>query len=417
MSPRDFTPRFVVSLLMTGVLAGMVGIVLTVLLHGVQHLAFSGVWSGSMPFNQLAGLASPWRRVWVLTACGALAGVGWYLIHRFGSPLVDVKTVVTEPDRRMPLKTTIGHALLQIVTVGMGSPLGREGAPREMSVALATPLLNRMGLEDGQKRVLFACAAGAGLASVYNVPFAATVFVLETLLLGWQLPMFAAAVLTCGTAVLTARWGLGDLVQYNLPLLAYTKVNEVLLVWSVAAGVVMAAGVRAFVWSLDRLPKWSHRHPALIVFSAAAFGLIGVMSVWYPEILGNGKSGNQLSFANLLTWEHAAGLLAAKWLAIMLAMVAGAYGGRITPSMMLGGLIALLLALSWNIWLPAVPVGAAAFVGATVFLGMALNMRLTAIVFTFELSRLPTGLWLPVCLCMGTALAVHIVWDNARKKS
>ena len=95
----------------------------------------------------------------------------------------------------------------------MGSPLGREVAPREISVALATPLTRRFALTEQQTSLVLACASGAGLAAVYNVPFAAAVFVLETLLLTWSLPAAAAALITCGLTVWVARLGLGDVVQ------------------------------------------------------------------------------------------------------------------------------------------------------------------------------------------------------------
>ena len=87
-------------------------------------------------------------------------------------------------------------------------------------------------------------------------------------------------------------------------------------------------------------------------------------------------------------------------------MLGGAYGGRITPSMMLGGMLALTLAIAWNSGLPPVSIGAAAFIGAAVFLGLAQKMVLTAMVFMLELSRLSTAYWLPLCLCMGSALLV-----------
>ena len=83
--------------------------------------------------------------------------------------------------------------------------------------------------------------------------------------------------------------------------------------------------------------------------------------------------------------------------------------------MMLGGMIAFASAVAWNGVLPPVSAGAAAFVGATVFLGLAQNMRLTAVVFMLELSRLSTAFWLPVCVCMGVAMAVQMGW--ARRKA
>jgi H+/Cl- antiporter ClcA len=45
----------------------------------------------------------------------------------------------------MPFFSTIGHDLLQIITVGLGSPLGREVAPREVGAVLAGRLSDRAG--------------------------------------------------------------------------------------------------------------------------------------------------------------------------------------------------------------------------------------------------------------------------------
>lgn len=228
-------PRRVLAvLLLVGMVAGCVGIGLTHLLHAVQQLVFQGsLHSEHIPFRQLVQAASPLHRFWALLACGAVVGIAWTCLHRYGAPLCDIKTTVKQPARAMPLKTTLCHALLQIITVGMGSPLGREVAPREISVALTTPLTRRFALTEQQTSLVLACASGAGLAAVYNVPFAATVFVLETLLLTWSLPAAAAALLTCGLTVWVARLGLGDVVQYgHLPVDIPPSAGPSLLMWS-----------------------------------------------------------------------------------------------------------------------------------------------------------------------------------------
>ena len=262
---------------------------------------------------------------------------------------------------------------------------------------------------------MLACASGAGLAAVYNVPLAATVFVLETLLAAWSVPMVLAALLACGVAVLVVRVGLGDTVQYaHLPNLENVAFDASFLAWAAVCGVLIALGVNAFAWSNGKLPKLNKASWKMLPIALLSFAAIGAMGMWQPEILGNGKAGNQLSFADALTWQTALALLATKWAAVLLASLAGAYGGRITPSMMLGGMIAFASAVAWNAALPPVSAGAAAFVGATVFLGLAQNMRLTAVVFMLELSRLSTAFWLPVCVCMGVAMAVQMGWTRRK---
>src|ERR1700676_3634540 len=96
--------------------------------------------------------------------------------------LVSIKKAVDSPASRMPFAATTVHALLQIVTVALGSPLGREVAPREIGAALAGWLSDRAGLAAEDSRIMVACGAGAGLAAVYNVPIGGALFALEVLL-------------------------------------------------------------------------------------------------------------------------------------------------------------------------------------------------------------------------------------------
>ncbi len=391
------------SLVVIGILAGITGIVLNLMIHEIQHYAFGWVLSGDVSFREVVVSASPLRRVLVLLACGAIGGIGWVCIHRYGSPLVSIKASVQDPRKLLPFKTTICHGLLQIVTVAMGSPLGREVAPREISVAFAAQWIRMTHPDPKTHKLLIACGAGAGLAAVYNVPLAASLFILETLLLDWGASAVGAAVLCCGTAVYVMRLGLGDLVQYPIP---QTDLNSTLMLWAAAAGPVIAFGVSLFEKSLDRVPSFPRKSTKMIWISLLAFGTIGLLSIFFPEILGNGKAGNQLSFSFSIGWEYGLELFIAKWAAIWLAMLAGAYGGRITPSMMLGGMLALILAIAWNAALPVIPVAAAGFVGAAVFLGLAQKMPLTSAVFLLELTRFSPAYLFPVCLCMATAIPV-----------
>ena len=81
--------------------------------------------------------ADPLRRLAVLVVCGIVAGGGWWALYRYGRPLVSIRRAVRAADPRMPVVSTTVHALLQIVTVALGSPLGREVAPREIGSLLA----------------------------------------------------------------------------------------------------------------------------------------------------------------------------------------------------------------------------------------------------------------------------------------
>ncbi len=93
--------------------------------------------------------------------------------------------------------------------------------------------------------------------------------------------------------------------------------------FSIALGAVIAIGVVVFNITQSKLPAFHRNSPVMIVVSIIAFTLIGVLSMYYPEILGNGKAGNELTFANDITWTYALGLFGSKWIAVLLALAAG----------------------------------------------------------------------------------------------
>jgi H+/Cl- antiporter ClcA len=132
-----------VALLLTGVMAGLGGMLLAMLLHEIQHLAYGYSQNQLIsPQTFLEGVtdASAQRRFIVLVAAGIVAGGGWWLLARYGQKRISISTAVNNPDKPMPPLTTLVHILLQIITVAMGSPLGREVAPREAGRSLPAVL-------------------------------------------------------------------------------------------------------------------------------------------------------------------------------------------------------------------------------------------------------------------------------------
>ena len=159
--------------LITGLVAGVIGSFYIHLMHFVQHLVYAYSAADGLDFGQAVARVSTEHRLAALFGCGLVVGIGWVLIHRYGSPLVDIKTAVQDEKKTMPLVTTLVHATLQIITVGAGSPLGREVAPREASAGIMSAVVKHCNLTWENRALIIACAAGAGLAAVYNAPLSA----------------------------------------------------------------------------------------------------------------------------------------------------------------------------------------------------------------------------------------------------
>ncbi|SMG26900.1 chloride channel protein [Paraburkholderia susongensis] len=390
--------------LLTGLGAGIGGMLLALLLHGIQHVAYgysvSHVVSAASFLDGVSD-ASPQRRAMVLTLCGLVAGLGWWALYRYGRPLVSIRAALKSDDPQMPLMSTTIHALLQIVTVALGSPLGREVAPREIGSALAGWLSRRAGLSVAQSRIMVACGAGAGLAAVYNVPLGGAVFVLEVLLgtFGWS--VLVPAVVTSTVAALVARLGLGNEFQYLTPAMT---LNASLTVWSIVCGPVFGAVAWWFVELTKRSRAAAPKDWRLPVLSLLNFAMIGMLAMYFPQLLGNGKGPASLAFDGGLSISLAATLLVLRVAITASSLRAGAEGGLLTPGFANGALLAIVLGGLWTLVWPGASPGAFAVVGATAFLAASMQMPITAVVLAFEFTRVSQEFLIPILFAVGGAL-------------
>ena len=393
---------FATVVVLVGVTAGLGGMLLAMLLHIVQHLAYGydlGHVANPESFLQGVIAASPFRRFVALTLCGVVAGVGWWAVHRFGRPLVSVKTAVgtEKAGPRLPALPTIAHALLQVVTVGLGSPLGREVAPREIGALLATRFSALAALTEGETRIAIACGAGAGLAAVYNVPLGGAMFALEVLL-STMAPRAVVAALTASVTASTVAWiGLGDVSQYTLPPL---EITPRLVAASIVAGPLFGMAAYAFKLITHMATARAAHGWKMVPCAIVAFLVIGLIATQFPQIPGNGKGPLQLGFEGELDGGLAASLLVLKLFAIAISLRVGAAGGVLTPSLTLGALLATALCQVWSPVFPGVSDAGFAIVGAAAFLAASMDMPMTAILLVLEFTGVSHDFCVPIFLAV-----------------
>jgi H+/Cl- antiporter ClcA len=389
-----------------GIASGLAGLGLNLLLRLVQHITYNyslHTIRGGESFLQGVTGASDLRRFVALCVCGALAGVGWWLLHRFGSPLVSIAQALRENGPRMPLLPTMAHAILQIVTVGLGSPLGREVAPRELGAVLAIRLSERAGLAPEYCRIMIACGAGAGLAASYNVPLGGTLFTLEVLLGIFSLSVLMPALATSVIATLVVWIGLGNEPPYSLPQLS---ISPSLVVWSLIAGPVFGLAAYLFVSATNAARAQAPKDWRLPAWCAVVFPAIGLLAIPFPQLLGNGKELAQAGFDSDVGLGLAATLCLFRLLVTLSALRAGGAGGLLTPSLTIGGLLGIVLGSFWNHEWAAGSLGPFAIVGSAAFLASSMKMPLTAIVLTVELTRLGHDFLIPISLAVAGSIAV-----------
>ncbi|OBK20983.1 chloride ion channel protein [Mycobacterium asiaticum] len=390
---------FFCAVVVVGLLAGLAGLTTTVVLRSVEHLTYHYTF-GSL-LDGITG-SSPVRRALGPMIGAALAGLGWWLLRR-RAEVPPLASTVARHDR-IPRSAWSIDALLQVILVGSGASLGREGAPRQFAAVLGdfgTERLKRLSPAD--REILLACAAGAGLAAVYAVPLAGALFTLRILLNTWRLRAVGAALITSSLAV-----AVGSLVTHDHPELDWPSAESAYLLS--AHGLALAPLAFAVGWAFNKIiaaarPAELIRSWVLVPALAAAGLLTGICSHWWPELPGNGKSVLTVSLASGMTLSSAAVILALKPVLTALFLRAGGAGGLLTPSLATGAAAGAVVVLALNqtagthLHGPVISLGAAAGV-----LAVTQGSPIWAAIFVWELARPP--IWMLAVFAV-TAVGAH----------
>lgn len=399
--------EFACGVLAIGLLAGVAGGATTVLLHGVQHLTYHYTF-GSL-LDGITG-SSPVRRAVGPMIGGALAGAGWWWLRR-RSPVPALDEAIARPGP-MPRRTLSIDAGLQVLLVGTGASLGREGAPRQLAAALgdwATSLLTPPGCQSRltarDREVLLACAAGAGLAAVYSVPLGGALFALQIMLRTWNLRAAGTALVTSALAVAVAAPLTHDETALHWPSATPSVVLTGLAV--LLAPLMLGVGL-----AFNRLMSFArHRTPSaswwLIPAIAGAGLLVGICSHRWPELPGNGKSVLTVSLNSGLTMASAGAILLLKPLLTAVFLRAGAVGGMLTPALATGAALGSAVAMSINALTPLqLSVPAVSLTCAAGVLAITQGTPGWAAIFVWELARPP---WWLLLVFAAATFAAHLL--------
>ena len=329
------TPRFWVMVVLTGIAAGLLGALMMAILFNVQYAAF-GYHAGSLEHG--AEQASAARRVASLLIAGVFGGVAWFLLRRYtrGEPS-EIDEAVWNGDGRLSFRRCLGTSVISEIVIGMGASIGREAAPKLLGGASGSVLAGWGGLSAQQRRLLVACGGGAGLAAVYNVPLAGALFTAEILIGSITLPVMLPAIACSAIATATAWIYLPDHAVY--PGIPDYRFTWSVMTWAVLAGPVIGLVSAGYI----RLIGWVSYHRATgttaLFAPVIAFGVLGVIGIWYPQLFGNGLDMARDAFLGLSSAGLLLTLFALKPLVTALCLGSGASGGLFTPTLATGAVL------------------------------------------------------------------------------
>ena len=395
------TRRLTAATLLTGVIAGLVGLACKHVLHWIQALAWD-MHAGTL--LEAASATSPTRRIAVLTLGGLIGALSWFLLFRRNKAITSVSAAV-DGTAMPPLRTT-WHALTQILIVGLGASVGREVAPREMAAAFSAAVADRLGLTPEDRRIIVACAAGAGLAAVYSIPLSGAIYTLEILLASLSARAVAPALITSGIAVLISTGFTRPAFFYTVPTLTPSLS---LTVFGALMGPVLGAAGWFFKEAVARTGAIRPRDWRILITLPLASVVVGLISTHIPSVLGNGQASAQTQFD--ATWAAGAGLafallvLLAKTATTFLTIGTGGWGGVLTPAVALGAGLGAVIGLPWATAWPGSEIAAFAFIGAAAFLGTSMKAPFTGLILVIEFTGQGATILVPAVLAVGGATA------------
>lgn len=388
-------------MVLTGIGTGLAASALTRLLEVVERY----VWGGTgLDILETASRAAPMRHLLALLGAGVLVALGQLLFTRLSSGNgIDITAAIWFTSGRLPALRTLGSATLSVIIVGLGATLGREGAPKQAGAVLANTLSDRVQLSDEERRLLVACGAGAGMAAAYGVPLGGALFALEVLRGVLALRFVLPALVTALVATAVSWQFLPDAPTYLVP---DYRASLSSTTWALLAGpilgLVSVLYVRSVAWANGHKPDGWRRVLAPVV----ALGLLGAVSIPFPQLLGNGRDVSQLAFLGEVSAPLLLALVFLRPAATVLCLGSGAPGGLFTPSLALGALLGGVLGLPWAWLWPGVPAGLFALVGATAMLAASTQGPISSVVLMMELTGFSRVAVVPLLLAVATATLV-----------
>ena len=235
--------------------------------------------------------------------------------------------------------------------------------------------------------------------------------------------------MTVWTATVTANLVIVNEPTYPVPQLPLDATTLTVAALTGAVLTPLALGFRALS---QRAEKIKAKDRSLLWRIPLSFVLVAVVSLWLPEILGNGRLLTQHTFnasldaaADGLSAAAAVYVLAlcvAKATVVVVSLRSGSYGGTLTPSLALGAAAAFCVA-ALVLWafpgLGGVPGGAsmvlyaAALTGTAAFLGVSMNAPLSALTLLIGFTGQGASAWLPMAVAVGTAVLTRWAWTRA----
>lgn len=258
---EDARPLLLVSLcvlaLVVGVVTGLGAVVFRALISFVHNLLFFGQLSFFYDSSAFTAPA-PWG-AWVILV-PVLGAIGvTFIVENFapeakGHGVPEVMDAIYYQRGIIRPVVAVAKSLASALAIGSGAAVGREGPIIQIGSALGSTLGQVIRMSMGQRIILVAAGAGAGIAATFNTPIGGVLFATELMLPEISVNTFLPVAISTATATFIGRLFFGAqpafTVPGNLAPLPAEPSSALILLLYVGLGAVVGVAAALFVRSL-----------------------------------------------------------------------------------------------------------------------------------------------------------------------
>ena len=395
-----------VQVILNAILIGIVAKVLVYLIDGITNLAFYGRLSiePAGPAENHLGVAVMVIPILGGIIVGLMARFGSKAIGGHGIPEAMEKIILDES--RIPPALTFLKPLSAAISIGTGGPFGAEGPIIATGGAFGSLTGQWMHISPGERKIVLAAGACAGMAAIFGSPLAAVLLAVELLLFEFS----PRSVIPVGLACVTGA-GMHFLLFGTKPVFGMATIPvpssaalSIYVLLGAVIGVIASLVSKSVYWiedMFDRLPVHWMWWPAI---GAVAIGVVGYFA---PHTMGVGYDNIQWLLKGAAPLGVIATLGILKYVSWSISLGSGTSGGTLAPLFTIGGALgAVLGGLVLQLFpLTHINIATAALIGMAAMFAGASRALLTSIVFALETTGQINGL-LPL---LGACLAAYFV--------
>lgn len=356
------------------VLVGMVGSCMSLFFEWMVEVIqwmLTGIWSDSRVGT--FSLVEPEWRMFIPVAGGLVAGcILLFLKKRMPGQATEYMEAMSIGNGLIKFRASALKVFSAAWSIASGAAIGKEGPIIQSSALIASTVGQHLHVSIPRLRLLVGCGAAAGFTTAFHAPFSGCLFVSEIIIGTVSMDILAPLLIASCTGFVMLHL-LGDPSPlYSSPFESFSVFSQSL--WCIALGA--AAAVAAASSKLT--------HP----LAATAAGLVvGILAVFYPEVVGNGQALITGLVHEDYGTREALVLLLVKVSAVAVVFGCGTVGGAMTPTLYVGSMVGFIFStVLTSLGMEGNHTVAYAMVGMASFFAVAAQAPLTALVMVVEFS-------------------------------